>query len=139
MQYFRSILKKIRTSVKRIKNNTLPKLNAKARELKRRYGPAMQAIRHVDALISDWSKYPSLARKARANIKRTGRKEIVSKLVMDIEYGKVPWIPMEKRAGALLFVGLEAGGVEVEKSRLIKLGLDKYDVEALKQLVKNSL
>jgi len=120
------------------KNTTLPRLKAKAMELKRRHGPAMNAIRHADVLIAKWPNYYSLARKAKANIKKAKRSDAVATLVRNIEYGKVLWIPVEKRAGALLFVELHAGGIELEEARLKQLGLDRHDVEALEQLVKNS-
>ncbi|VVB74592.1 Uncharacterised protein [uncultured archaeon] len=139
MKSFETVWRRVKTRVNRVKNNLVPRLRAKTAELHRRYGPAMNAIRHADVLIANWRGYPSLVRKARTNIKRAKKLEIVSSLVRDIEYGRVLWIPIEKRAGALLFVELCAGGVEVEASRLRKLGLDKYDVEALEQLVKNSL
>jgi len=136
---WRSLLKKSKNRIKRVKSNLVPRLQAKVARLRRRYGPAMNAIRHADVLIANWQGHHSLVRKARMNIKRAKKSEIVSSLVRDIEYGKVLWIPIEKRAGAFLFVELYAGGVEVEEARLKKLGLDGSDVEALKQLVKNSL
>ena len=107
------------------------------RERVKHHDAAFSVFNQSERIIHDqWPKYHTLRRQAAAMMKQRGKEELIQKLVDDMMFGRVRWLPQEKRGAALLYAQLAIAGIEVDREKLFSIGLTNREINGVEALVK---